>query len=126
MTDTIYNYEVLPKKRMAAGALFLNEEGKILIVKPTYRPDWLLPGGSVEKEESPREACIREIQEELHLEIALERLLCIEYLSTDPAQTECVQFVFYGGQITNSQWLCYQSSTRGTKRIPILSNARSY
>ncbi len=75
MTDTIYNYEALPKKRMAAGALFLNEEEKILIVKPTYRPDWLLPGGSVEKEESPREACIQEIQEELCLEIVLERLL---------------------------------------------------
>ncbi len=33
-------YEQLPKKRMAAGALFLNERQEILIVKPAYREFW--------------------------------------------------------------------------------------
>lgn len=103
MIETAYNYEALPKKRMAAGALFLNEAGNILIVKPTYRPDWLLPGGTVEENESPREACAREIKEELNLEVFLEHLLCIEYLSKDLQQTESVQFVFYGGQLSQTQ-----------------------
>ncbi len=101
--ETIYNYATLPKKRLAASALVLNEYGHILIVKPTYRPDWLLPGGAVEDLESPREACLREVREELGIEIALQRLLCVEYLSEELPQTECVQFVFYGGQFNTEQ-----------------------
>ena len=67
--------EKLPKKRMAAAALFLNEQHEILIVKPIYRELWLLPGGVVEEGESPRQACIREIREELGLVIAVGRFL---------------------------------------------------
>jgi 8-oxo-dGTP diphosphatase len=103
MTDSTYNYQTLPKKRMAAGALFLNEKGNILIVKPAYRPEWLLPGGCIELYESPREACIREVLEELHLEVSLEKLLCVEYLSEEHEQTECIQFSFYGGVLSQKQ-----------------------
>ncbi|GAB4532071.1 MAG: hypothetical protein Tsb0014_16140 [Pleurocapsa sp.] len=49
----------LPKKIMGAGCLLFNTEGKILIVKPTYKDAWNLPGGVVEANESPRNACIR-------------------------------------------------------------------
>ena len=98
-----YNYEAMSKKRMAVSAFFLDKEGNILIVKPTYRSDWLLPGGIVEKDESPRQACVREIKEELNIESPLNKLLCVEYLSDDTQQTESVQFVFYGGLITESQ-----------------------
>jgi 8-oxo-dGTP diphosphatase len=103
MIQNGYDFEAMPKKRMAASALFLDEQGKILIVKPTYRPDWLLPGGIVEEHESPRQACIREIKEELNIETPLDKLLCIEHLSDDTQQTESVQFVFYGGLIPASQ-----------------------
>ncbi|HEU5380509.1 MAG TPA: NUDIX hydrolase [Ktedonobacteraceae bacterium] len=97
MASDGYNYETMAKKRMAVSALFLNKSGEILIVKPTYRSDWLLPGGLVEEYESPRKACAREIKEELNLLTSLTRLLCIEYHSKDSKQTESVQFVFYGG-----------------------------
>jgi hypothetical protein len=50
----------LPAKRMASGCLFLNKAGELLIVKPVYRDDWLLPGGSLEKDESPAQGCARE------------------------------------------------------------------
>jgi 8-oxo-dGTP diphosphatase len=98
-----YSYETMAKKRMTASALFLNKTGEVLIVKPTYRPDWLLPGGLVEEYESPRKACAREIQEELNLTISFTQLLCIEYLSEDSKQTESVQFVFYGGLLEEVQ-----------------------
>ncbi len=103
MIQNGYDFAAMPKKRMAASALFLDEQGKILIVKPTYRPDWLLPGGIVEDHESPRQACIREIKEELNIDAPLDKLLCIEHLSDDTQQTESVQFVFYGGLIPASQ-----------------------
>ena len=40
--------ELLPRKRMASAALFLNAQSEILIVKPIYREFWLLPGGVIE------------------------------------------------------------------------------
>ena len=100
-----YDYAAMPKKRLAASALFLNGEGNVLIVKPSYRQDWLLPGGTVEFNESPREACIREVMEELNLRLPPQRLLCIEYHSDDTKQAESVQFVFYGGKLEESQIL---------------------
>jgi 8-oxo-dGTP diphosphatase len=103
MASDGYNYEAMAKKRMAVSALILNEQGNVLIVKPTYRPDWLLPGGLVEKDESPRQACAREIQEELNFTAPLKQLLCIEYHSDDSQQTESVQFVFYGGVLNELQ-----------------------
>jgi 8-oxo-dGTP diphosphatase len=72
------NFEMLPKKRMASAALFLNAQNDMLIVKPIYRKDWLLPGGVVEERESPRQACIREVKEELGLDVAESQLLCVD------------------------------------------------
>ena len=43
----------LANKRMAAGALFRDEAGGVLLVNPVYKPTWDLPGGAVEAEESP-------------------------------------------------------------------------
>src|ERR1035441_8047479 len=51
----------LARKRMAAGSLFRDEDGRVLLVDPTYKPTWDLPGGVVEKEESPHAACRREV-----------------------------------------------------------------
>jgi len=87
----------LPGKRMAAGCLFLNNDGDLLIVKPTYRDDWLLPGGSLEKDESPVHGCTREVREELGLEKPIDRLLCLEYQSAYNNGTESLQFIFFGG-----------------------------
>lgn len=93
----------LPAKRMGAGAVLLNSDQNILLVKPTYRQKWLLPGGIVEAHESPGAACVREVKEELGLGICLEHLLCIEYRSTAPPKTESLQFIFYCGILTSSQ-----------------------
>jgi 8-oxo-dGTP diphosphatase len=95
--------ETLPGKRMAAGALFFNPAGEVLIVKPTYREDWLIPGGVVERDESPRQACQREIREELGLECPVQRLLCLEYKLPYGRMTESVQFIFYGGSLAERE-----------------------
>ena len=87
----------LPKKRMGAGCLFFDRQGKILILKPTYKDHWLLPGGVIEANESPRRACIREVKEETNLDCQPSRLLCIDYVSVRPHKIESIQFIFYGG-----------------------------
>lgn len=96
-------YASLPRKRTAAGAIFLNEEGHMLIVKPTYRTYWLLPGGSLEDEESPRVGCMREVEEELGLTIAIGNMLSVDYMTRKDYKTESLQFTFYGGTLTEQQ-----------------------
>ena len=66
---------------MGAGCLLFNSEDEILIVKPTYKDYWTLPGGVVEQNESPRDACMREVKEEIGIEIVPKRLVCIDYTS---------------------------------------------
>ena len=46
----------LPRKRMGAGVLLSDELGRVLLVEPTYKPSWEVPGGVVEADESPRAA----------------------------------------------------------------------
>jgi 8-oxo-dGTP diphosphatase len=86
-----------PKKQMGAGALFFNAVGELLLVKPTYRDHWSIPGGVVEDGESPRQGCTREVQEEIGLDVTLGPLLVLDYTSLATAPREALQFLFYGG-----------------------------
>jgi 8-oxo-dGTP diphosphatase len=103
MSDSLSYTRTLPAKRMAAGALIFNAEQHLLIVKPTYRDHWLIPGGAVEADESPRAACRREVSEELGLDLPVGDLLCLEYCSALPDRTESLQFVFAGGTLREDQ-----------------------
>lgn len=99
-------YSTLPRKRMGAGVIFLNEKEEILLVKPTYRTYWILPGGVVEKDESPRTSAIRELEEELGLKISELRLLCVDWKSTKGPELkdeENIQFIFFGGVMKAEQ-----------------------
>lgn len=57
---------------LGARAIVLNANNQVLLVKHTYQPHWYLPGGGVKKEESPKAAVIRELQEETGLIVAPE------------------------------------------------------
>ena len=83
---------VYARRRMTAATLFLNKQGKLLIVKPTYRDDdgSLVPGGVIDDNESPLEGNKREIREELGMDLAVQHLLCAEYQSAQETKTaEC-------------------------------------
>jgi 8-oxo-dGTP diphosphatase len=88
-----------PAKRMGAGAVLRDAAGRVLVVQPTYKPEWEIPGGSVELDESPRAACLRELAEELGLTPALGRMLCMEWQGPEPERTESLMFVYDGGVI---------------------------
>lgn len=97
---------------VSAGALFFHKD-KILIVKPSYRNYWLFPGGMVEDRESPQDACRREVREEIGLEAAIGRLLCVDYLpqgiaigiegDTHLTQRDEITFKFIGGYLRDDQ-----------------------
>jgi 8-oxo-dGTP diphosphatase len=67
------------------GSLFRDEDGRVLLVDPVYKPTWDLPGGAVEKEESPHAACRREVAEELGLDRPPGRVLVVDWI---PSRTE--------------------------------------
>ncbi|MBA3534831.1 MAG: NUDIX hydrolase [Ardenticatenales bacterium] len=95
--------EDVPQRRLVAAALCLNDVHEVLLVKPTYRNSWLLPGGMVEAEESPHAGCGREVREELGLTLACARLLCVDYRSRQKAKVEGVHFLFEGGVLSATQ-----------------------
>ncbi len=103
MSDRKAWQESLPKKRMGAGALFLDERNRVLLVNPTYKPQWEIPGGIVEQDESPRKTCRREIQEELGLSKTFERLRSIDYIHSNENRTEALMFIFWGGVLTAAE-----------------------
>jgi 8-oxo-dGTP diphosphatase len=96
-------YASLPRKRMAAGSLFFNDRDELLIVKPNYKDGWLIPGGTVEANESPRVAAIRETKEEIGLDISKQQMLCLDYVTYADIAQENIQFIFYGGVLTQNQ-----------------------
>jgi ADP-ribose pyrophosphatase YjhB (NUDIX family) len=94
--------EALPKKRMAAGVMFFNQNGELLILKPIYKDGWTIPGGIVDQDESPRECCQREIKEEISLDIKELAFVCVDYKHKQ-GYSESLQFMFYGGILREEQ-----------------------
>jgi ADP-ribose pyrophosphatase YjhB (NUDIX family) len=87
----------LARKRMAAGVLFRDPQDRVLLVEPSYKPNWEIPGGAVEADESPWRAAARELAEELGWNQPLGRLLVVDHVLTHDSRPEGVVFVFDGG-----------------------------
>ena len=69
--------------RVAAGALFFDHQGRVLLVHPTYKDTWDVPGGYVERGESPAAACRRELKEELGIDRPPLRLINVDWAPND-------------------------------------------
>lgn len=93
----------LPKKRTAAGTQFSDELGRTLLVEPTYRPYWLLPGAVAGADESPFSAAARAIRDELGLSIKPGRLLVVDWVPPGPDRIEGLLFVYDGTTLSPEQ-----------------------
>jgi 8-oxo-dGTP pyrophosphatase MutT (NUDIX family) len=85
---------------MAAGALFVDAAGRVLLVRPTYKPHWDIPGGYVEPGESPRAACVREIREELGIAPTVGAHLVVDWAPADD-EGDKILFIFDGGTLSD-------------------------
>ena len=100
------------RRTEGAHVLVTDASGRILAVRTTYLgAGWMLPGGRVERSETPHHAAVRETHEETGLDVTVDRLLLI-----DAHRRGSVSFVFGGrlvggelspqfGEIAEAGWL---------------------
>jgi 8-oxo-dGTP diphosphatase len=81
--------------RVAAGVLFRDHAGHVLLVKPTYKDGWEIPGGYVERGESPHAAAVREVAEELGADLDIAELLVLDW-APHPAEGDKLLVIFRG------------------------------
>ena len=88
----------MARPRVAAGVLFFDDADRVLIVRPSYKPGWDIPGGYVEPGESPKQACVREVEEELSITLPIGDLLVVDW-APHPDEGDKLLFVFDGGTV---------------------------
>ncbi|WP_033823532.1 NUDIX hydrolase, partial [Kitasatospora sp. MBT63] len=86
---------------VAAAVLFFDEQGRVLLVDPVYKPSWEFPGGVVERGEAPSDAALRETAEELglHLDSAALRLLAVDWEPCTGPRRGGLRLMFDGGRL---------------------------
>jgi 8-oxo-dGTP pyrophosphatase MutT (NUDIX family) len=89
---------------MAASAVILDEKDRVLLVQPAYYPGrWLMPGGGAEPADSPRQACARELSEELGINVTVGALLAVDWIPARSQGFAELIYVFDGGRLTEQQ-----------------------
>jgi len=72
--------DIVPRVPASAGALLFDADGRLLVLNPTYKRHWTIPGGQLEPHgETPWQACRRETREECGIEVARGRLMCLDF-----------------------------------------------
>ena len=95
---------VLPRIPASAGALLYDDTGRLLIVNPTYKAHWTIPGGVMEADgETPWEACRREVLEEVGLSVETGRLVAVDFLRPKPSKPGGMRFLFDCGVLDEAQ-----------------------
>ncbi len=103
MQKKIKYLKSLPSKTVAVGVLLFDRNNQLLVLKPGYKDCWTIPGGIVEKLESPNIAAIREAKEEVGLAIKLVQCIGVDYLSYQLAdyKGESLHIIFIGNRLSS-------------------------
>jgi 8-oxo-dGTP pyrophosphatase MutT (NUDIX family) len=84
----------LPTKRAIAQGVLRDPDGRVLLCELTYKAEWDLPGGVVDPSESPAECVVREIREELAIDVEVRGLLAVNWLPPWRGWSDATVFVF--------------------------------
>jgi 8-oxo-dGTP pyrophosphatase MutT (NUDIX family) len=87
----------LPRKRAISQMLIRDPDDRVLLCQLTYKKDWDLPGGVVEVGESPQLAVVREVKEELGLDVEAHGLMLTDWLPSWGGWDDAICLVFDGG-----------------------------
>ncbi|GAA2433441.1 NUDIX hydrolase [Actinomadura vinacea] len=93
-------YGSLPTLYMSASVILTDEDDRLLLVKQNYRDHWAFPGGMADEGEPPHETAVREVAEELGLDVRLGDLLVMGWLPADGERPRpIVTFMWDGGVV---------------------------
>ncbi|MFD8464291.1 NUDIX domain-containing protein [Streptomyces cyaneofuscatus] len=112
------------RKRVAADALLRDPAGRVLLVNPTYKPGWDLPGGMVELNEPPEVAVRRELREELGRDIDVLGLLVVDWVAPHGPWDDQIAFIFDGGTLDGDEDLQPHDEELSEARFFPLEKAR--
>ena len=96
-------HRTLPKKQVGTAVLFFNNDGEILVLKPSYKDSWLVSGGSCDEDESPLDCAVREVSEEIGLDFPSLKLVGVFHSHKNGIHSDSLKFVFYGGVLSDIQ-----------------------
>ncbi|MGY9066415.1 NUDIX hydrolase [Streptomyces sp. CAS3] len=89
---------------LAAGVLLFDEQDRVLLVDPTYKPGWEFPGGVVERGEAPARAGMREVAEETGIRLReVPRLLVVDWERPVPPGYGGLRLLFDGGRLPSDE-----------------------
>lgn len=100
MPETRESLARLPSKTVSAGVLFFQGE-RLLVLDTADKPYCEIPGGIVERGESPSQAAAREVEEDLGFRPGALVLRSVDYSVRLDSGFETVNFVFDGGEISH-------------------------
>lgn len=101
---TIADDDIIPAIPASAGALIFDQAARLLILKPTYKSGWTIPGGVMEADgETPWQACQREVREECGIELASGRLACVDFRRPRPGRVGGIRFLFDCGALADTE-----------------------
>ena len=107
------------RKRVSARVLLRSERDEVLLIRfEVLRGGlpwvfWATPGGEVEAGESPAEAAVREVREELGVEIAVE----------GPVRVEQNRFEHWGEMMDNTDYFFTAEMLRSAPRLSGVTEA---
>ena len=88
---------------VSCGALLLDDQGRLLILKPTYKSGWTIPGGITEGDETPWQGCRREVLEETGITVTDGRLVAVDTKAATHDEPLSLRFLFHCGTVSDEQ-----------------------
>ncbi|MEW2414396.1 NUDIX domain-containing protein [Streptomyces sp. NPDC046866] len=89
------------RETVAAGVLLFDDQDRVLLVDPTYKAGWEFPGGVVEAGEAPARAGVREVAEELGIDLGrVPGLLVVDWERPVRPAYGGLRLLFDGGRLS--------------------------
>ncbi|WP_405614352.1 NUDIX domain-containing protein [Streptomyces sp. NBC_01511] len=94
-----------PRRRIGAVVLVRNTEGDVLLVQPTYRKGWQLPGGGAHQGEKVHMTASRELSEETGLTRSITHFVALDHVpaNEESGSPEGFNIVCDGGTLTAAE-----------------------